>query len=184
MVIEHFGRRCQGVLEDDDGEREQCDFRFRFKSCPDCGAENDIAARRCHQCDKILVDPDDMLKAALKLKDALVLRCGGMTLEQGRDAKGEWLKATYFDEEGTSVSERFRLQTPAQRKAFEQLFMRPHQRAPGVPLGWQTAADVLALQPLLRHPDFVVARAKGQFWQIREKMFDYQGRFRRANELR
>ena len=184
MVIEHFGRRCQGVLEDDEGEREQCDFRFRFKSCPDCGAENDIAARRCHQCDKILVDPDDMLKAALKLKDALVLRCGGMTLEQGRDAKGEWLKATYHDEEGTSVSERFRLQTPAQRKAFEQLFMRPHQRAPGVPLGWQTAADVLALQPLLRHPDFVVARAKGQFWQIREKMFDYQGRYRRANELR
>jgi len=53
-----------------------------------------------------------------------------------------------------------------------------------VPLGWQTAADVVALQPLLRHPDFVVARAKGQFWQVREKVFDYQGRFRRANELR
>ncbi len=184
MIIEHFGRRCQGVLEDDEGHREQCDFRFRFKSCPDCGAENDIAARRCHQCDKILVDPDDMLKAALKLKDALVLRCGGMTLTHGRDDKGEWLKATYFDEDGTSVDERFRLRTPAQRKAFEQLFMRPHQRAPGVPLGWQTAADVVALQPLLRHPDFVVARAKGQFWQVREKVFGYQGRFRRANELR
>ncbi|MDU1573830.1 MAG: DEAD/DEAH box helicase family protein [Pantoea sp.] len=184
MIIEHFGRRCQGVLEDDEGHREQCDFRFRFKSCPDCGAENDIAARRCHQCDKILVDPDDMLKAALKLKDALVLRCGGMTLTHGRDDKGEWLKATYFDEDGTSVDERFRLRMPAQRKAFEQLFMRPHQRAPGVPLGWQTAADVVALQPLLRHPDFVVARAKGQFWQVREKVFDYQGRFRRANELR
>lgn len=184
MIIEHFGRRCQGVLEDDEGHREQCDFRFRFKSCPDCGAENDIAARRCHQCDKILVDPDDMLKAALKLKDALVLRCGGMTLTHGRDDKGEWLKATYFDEDGTSVDERFRLRTPAQRKAFEQLFMRPHQRAPGVPLGWQTAADVVALQPLLRHPDFVVARAKGQFWQVREKVFDYQCRFRRANELR
>ncbi|MGJ0190826.1 DEAD/DEAH box helicase [Pantoea sp. RRHST58] len=184
MIIEHFGRRCQGVLEDDEGHREQCDFRFRFKSCPDCGAENDIAARRCHQCDKILVDPDDMLKAALKLKDALVLRCGGMTLTHGRDDKGEWLKATYFDEDGTSVDERFRLRTSAQRKAFEQLFMRPHQRAPGVPLGWQTAADVVALQPLLRHPDFVVARAKGQFWQVREKVFDYQGRFRRANELR
>jgi DNA repair protein RadD len=183
-IIEHFGRRCQGVLEDDEGQREQCDYRFRFKNCPDCNAENDIAARRCRECDKVLVDPDDMLKAALKLKDARVLRCAGMTLEQGRDDKGEWLKATYFDEDGTSVSERFRLQTPAQRKAFEQLFMRPHQRAPGVELGWQTAADVIALQPLLRHPDFVVARAKGHFWQIREKMFDYQGRYRRANELR
>lgn len=184
MIIEHFGRRCQGVLEDDDGNREQCDYRFRFKSCPHCNAENDIATRRCHECDAVLVDPDDMLKAALKLKDALVLRCGGMTLEAGRDDKGEWLKATYYDEDGTSVSERFRLQTPAQRTAFEQLFMRPHQRAPGVPLGWQTANDVVALQPLLRHPDFVVARARGQFWQVREKVFDYQGRYRRANELR
>lgn len=183
-LIEHFGRRCQGVLEDDEGNREQCDYRFRFKSCPHCNAENDIAARRCHECDAVLVDPDDMLKAALKLKDALVLRCGGMTLEAGRDDKGEWLKATYYDEDGTSVSERFRLQTSAQRTAFEQLFMRPHQRAPGVPLGWQSARDVVALQPLLRHPDFVVARARGQFWQVREKVFDYQGRYRRANELR
>ncbi len=183
-LIEHFGRRCQGVFEDDEGEREQCDYRFRFKSCPHCNAENDIAARRCQECDAVLVDPDDMLKAALKLKDALVLRCAAMVLESGKDEKGEWLKARYFDEEATEVSERFRLSTPAQRKAFEQLFMRPHQRAPGVPLGWQNAADIVALQPLLRHPDFVVARKQRHFWQIREKMFDYQGRYRRANELR
>ncbi|MEY7889224.1 helicase, partial [Escherichia coli] len=37
---------------------------------------------------------------------------------------------------------------------------------------------------LLRHPDFVVARMKGQYWQVREKVFDYEGRFRRAHELR
>ena len=102
-----------------------------------------------------------MLKAALKLKDALVLRCGGMELQSGRDDKGEWLKATYYDEDGTSTSERFRLQTPAQRKAFEMLFLRPHQRAPGVPFAWHTAADVLAQQQALRHPDFVVARKRG-----------------------
>ncbi len=182
-LIEHFGRRCQGGVEDDDGQREQCDFRFRFKNCPHCHAENDIAARRCHQCAAILVDPDDMLKAALKLKGALVLRCAGMLLTVGHDDKGEWLKITYFDEDGADVSERFRLQTATQRKAFEQLFMRQHQRAPGVPLHWQTAADVIALQPLLRHPDFVIARQRGPFWQVREKLFDYQGRFRRANML-
>ncbi|MRC26373.1 ATP-dependent helicase, partial [Bacillus thuringiensis] len=56
-LIEHFGRRCQGWFEDDDGHREQCDFRFRFKNCPQCNAENDIAARRCRECDTILVDP-------------------------------------------------------------------------------------------------------------------------------
>ena len=31
-LIEHFGRRCQGWFEDDEGHREQCDFRFRFKT--------------------------------------------------------------------------------------------------------------------------------------------------------
>ncbi len=182
-VIEHFGRRCQGWLEDDEGNKEQCDFRFRFKSCPHCGAENDIAARRCHQCQEILVDPDDMLKAALKLKDALVLRCGGMDLSCGQDAKGEWLKVTYYDEDGTSVSELFRLTTSPQCLAFQQVFLRPHHTAPGTPFVWKHAADVIAQQNLLRHPDFVIARKKGQYWQVREKMFDYQGRYRRANEL-
>ncbi|MBK0033698.1 DEAD/DEAH box helicase [Erwinia sp. S43] len=183
-IIEHFGRRCQGVLEDDEGNREQCDYRFRFKNCPQCNAENDIAARRCRECDTILVDPDDMLKAALKLKDALVLRCAAMVLEAGSDEHGEWLKVRYFDEEASEVSERFRLKSPAQRTALEQLFLRPHQRAPGVPLNWKTADDIISLQPLLRHPDFVVARKQRHFWQVREKVFDYQGRFRRANELR
>lgn len=176
-LIEHFGRRCQGWFEDDDGHREQCDFRFRFKNCPQCNAENDIAARRCRECDTILVDPDDMLKAALKLKDALVLRCSGMTLQHGGDEKGPWLKITYYDEDGADVSERFRLQTPAQRTAFEQLFIRPHTRTPGVPLRWITPADIVTQQALLRHPDFVVARMKGQYWQVREKVFDYQGVF-------
>ncbi len=80
------------------------------------------------------------------LKDALGLRCRGMMLTHGRDDKGEWLKASYFDEDGTSVDKRSHL--------------RPHQRTPGVPLGWQTVADVVALQLLLRHPDFVVARER------------------------
>lgn len=183
-VIEHYGRRCQGWEMLDNGQRQQCDFRFRFKICPHCGAENDIAARRCHQCENVLVDPDDMLKAALRLKDALVLRCSGMSLTPGRDAKGEWLNITYYDEDGADVSEHFRLQTPAQRHVFQLNFLRIHQRAPGVPFVWQTAADILAQQPLLRVPDFVVARRQGKFWQLREKIFDYQGRFRRANELR
>ncbi|PIJ49454.1 ATP-dependent helicase [Erwinia sp. OLTSP20] len=183
-VTEHFGRRCQGVLHDDSGKRWQCDFRFRFKSCAQCGGENDIAARRCHHCDRLLVDADDMLKAALKLKDARVLRCGGMQLSAGSDAQGEWLKVTYYDEDGRSVSERFRLHTPAQRHIFTQLFLRVHQRAPGLPLCWKTAAGLLALQSQLRHPDFVVARLHGRFWQVREKLFDYQGRYRRANEMR
>ena len=183
-IIEHYGRRCQGWRQDEQGLRRQCDFRFRFKICPDCGAENDIAARSCHQCGAILVDPDDMLKAALRLKDALVLRCSGMTLVGGRDANGPWLKAVYYDEDGADVSERFRLATPPQRRLFEHRFLRPHQRAPGVPLPWLTAEDICAAAGHLRHPDFVVARRQGQFWRVREKIFDYQGRYRLAHELR
>lgn len=187
-IIEHYGRRCQGWEERDNHERIQCDYRFRFKVCPECGAENDIAARRCHQCDHVMVDPDDMLKAALKLKDALVLRCSGMDLTSGSDEKGEWLKITYHDEDGADVSERFRLQTPAQRQVFMLQFLRVHQRAPGILLLWQNAQDILHQQAALRPPDFVVARRRGKkgqgYWQVREKLFDYEGRFRRANELR
>ncbi|WP_225087770.1 DEAD/DEAH box helicase [Pectobacterium colocasium] len=183
-IIEHYGRRCQGWETAENGQRQQCDFRFRFKVCPHCGAENDIAARRCHQCNEVLVDPDDMLKAALKLKDALVLRCSGMSFEPGQDAKGEWLKIIYHDEDGAEVSERFRLHSTAQRHVFLQQFLRVHQRAPGTPFNWQHADDVITQQALLRPPDFIVARKHGKFWQIREKLFDYQGRFRRANELR
>ena len=118
-----------------------------------------------------------MLKAALKLKDALVLRCSGMALQHGGDEKGPWLKITYYDEDGADVSERFRLQTPAQRTAFEQLFIRPHTRTPGVPLRWITPADIVTQQALLRHPDFVVARMKGQYWQVREKCSIIRGVF-------
>lgn len=87
QIIEHYGRRCQGWEENEQGHKQQCEFRFRFKQCPHCGAENDIAARRCHKCQEVLTDPDDMLKAALRLKDALILRCGGMELTSGADQK-------------------------------------------------------------------------------------------------
>ncbi|MFD1091092.1 DEAD/DEAH box helicase [Providencia vermicola] len=183
QIIEHYGRRCQGWEEDDHGQKQQCEFRFRFKQCPHCGAENDIAARRCQKCQEVLTDPDDMLKAALKLKDALIIRCGGMQFISGNDAKGEWIKINYYDEDGTSVSERYRLTTPSQRRVFEYRFLREHQRAPGIPFKWNNANDIILQQSLLRYPQFIVARKKDRYWEIREKIFDYQGRFRIANSL-
>ncbi|WP_350025285.1 DEAD/DEAH box helicase [Providencia rettgeri] len=183
QIIEHYGRRCQGWEEDENRQKKQCEFRFRFKQCPHCGTENDIAARRCQKCQEVLTDPDDMLKAALKLKDALIIRCGGMQFITGSDSKGEWIKINYFDEDGTSVSEHFRLATPAQKRVFEYRFLREHQRAPGVPFKWNSANDILLQQSLLRYPQFIVARKKERFWEIREKIFDYQGRFRVADSL-
>nr|WP_267957687.1 DEAD/DEAH box helicase [Halomonas zhangzhouensis] len=181
IVIEHFGRRCQGLVEDESGKRGQCDFRFRFKVCGDCGAENDIAARRCHGCQTLLVDADDKLKEALRLRDARVLRVAGMQLEATVNGRGlPRLKVTYHDEDGASLSEWFALETPAQRAAFGAVFLRDHLRAPGARWQPMSAEEVIAERRRLRHPDFVVGRKVGRHWQVREKLFDYTGRFRKA----
>ncbi|SEL14437.1 DEAD/DEAH box helicase [Halomonas daqiaonensis] len=200
LVIEHFGRRCQGLVDAENGEpalpgaapgaskeprkgtaTRQCDFRFRFKVCSDCGAENDIAARRCHGCKRLLVDADDKLKEALRLRDARVLRVAGMQLEATVNGRGlPRLKVTYHDEDGTTLTEWFALETPAQRAAFAAAFLRDHLRAPGCRWSPHTPDEVIAEQRRLRHPDFVVGRKVGRHWQVREKLFDYTGRYRRA----
>ncbi|MCE8004172.1 DEAD/DEAH box helicase [Billgrantia ethanolica] len=196
IVIEHFGRRCQGLVErarpraknirsaSTTSAMEQCSFRYRFKVCGECGAENDIAARRCHGCQTQLVDADDKLKEALRLRDARVLRVAGMQLEATVNGRGlPRLKVTYHDEDGTSLSEWFALETPAQRAAFAAVFLRDHLRAPGA--RWQplSAEEVIAERRRLRHPDFVVGRKVGRHWQVREKLFDYTGRYRKAEAV-
>ncbi|WP_083861904.1 DEAD/DEAH box helicase [Halomonas sp. KM-1] len=222
IVIEHFGRRCQGLVEREKTattaggadrrhgaasgadrkqgaasgadrkqgaasgacKQYQCSFRFRFKVCGECGAENDIAARRCHGCQTLLVDADDKLKEALRLRDARVLRVAGMQLEATVNGRGlPRLKVTYHDEDGTSLSEWFALETPAQRAAFAAVFLRHHLRAPGT--RWQplSAEEVIAERRRLRHPDFVVGRKVGRHWQVREKLFDYIGRYRKAEAV-
>ena len=193
LVIEHFGRRCQGLIEDAEedscaasgaGKKRQCSFRFRFKVCGDCGTENDIAARRCHGCEVLLVDADDKLKEALRLRDARVLRVAGMQLEATVNGRGmARLKVTYHDEDGTTLSEWFALETPAQRGAFAAVFLRDHLRAPGVPFRPTTPEEVIAERRRLRHPDFVVGRRVGRHWQVREKLFDYVGRYRKAESV-
>ncbi|MDN6296929.1 MAG: DEAD/DEAH box helicase [Halomonas sp.] len=183
LIIEHYGRRCHGLVEDEQGCRVQCSFRFRFKVCDGCGAENDIAARHCNSCERLLVDADDKLKDALKLKDARVLRVSGMQLETTTNGRGlPRLKITYHDEDGATLDECFALETAAQRRAFQAVFLRRHLRAPGV--GWQPATpeEVVAGRERLRHPDFVVGRLAGRYFKIREKLFDYAGRYRRATE--
>ncbi|WP_107851659.1 DEAD/DEAH box helicase [Oceanimonas marisflavi] len=182
-VLEHFGRRCQGFFEDDDGEREECGYRFRFKSCPQCSAENDIAARQCHDCGEVLVDPDKKLKDALALKDALVLRCAGLSLESASGKYGPALKVTYHDEDGTELQKWYAFDAKGPKGRFYREFVRPHWPAPGTEPGFASLEQVLATAPRFRHPDFVIARAHKRGWQIRETIFDYQGRFRTAHAL-
>lgn len=51
-------RRC--IHEDHAGNR--CTFFWRSKTC-DCGCENDIAARECRECGKMLIDPNEKLNS-------------------------------------------------------------------------------------------------------------------------
>ncbi|MCX2522793.1 DEAD/DEAH box helicase [Larsenimonas rhizosphaerae] len=181
VLIEHFGRRCQGLVEGEQG-LTQCLFRFRFKVCDECGTENDIAARRCGGCERLLVDADNQLKEALKLRDAKVLRVSGMELVAARNGRGlPRLQVVYHDEDGAQLDEWFALETPAQRTVFERIFLRHHLRAPGT--GWvpDSIETVCAEHARLRAPDFVIGRKVGRYWKIREKLFDYEGRYRRAD---
>ncbi|WP_445400139.1 DEAD/DEAH box helicase [Zobellella sp. An-6] len=182
-VLEHFGRRCQGLFEDDEGQREECGYRFRFKSCPQCLAENDIAARQCHDCGQLLVDPDKQLKEALALKDALVLRCAGMTLAAEQGKFGPALKVTYHDEDGTELVQWYGFDAKGPKGRFFRDFVAPHWPAPGLEPDFAALAEVEAAAARFRHPDFVIARKHKRGWQVKEKIFDYQGRYRRAHEL-
>ncbi|KMQ75996.1 DEAD/DEAH box helicase [Marinobacter subterrani] len=184
-VVEHYGRRCQGLLEPADGDEaagqngrpQQCDYRFRFKECPHCGGENDIAARNCHQCQKAIIDPDDQLRDALKLKDAMVIRCAGITLGVN-DSK---LRITYHGEDGEELGESFDFSKPAQRTVFNKLFGRRFANGQA-PRTFSKTDEVLESQALLSAPDFVIARKQKHYWQVQERIFDYRGQYRKANE--
>lgn len=185
LLIEHYGRRCQGLVAVDDSPAlTQCHYRFRFKECAQCGAENDIAARQCNHCHFLLVDPDQQLKKALALHDAMVMRCAGMSFAKHETREGRTqLKITYHDEDGKELQEFYGLETSSHKNVFYHQFSKFHLRDRNNHFKPRDVDDVLAQQALYRHPDFVIARKQKHFWQVREKIFDYEGRYRRANEL-
>lgn len=58
----HYGRRCWGFVKGAMGKYERCEYRWTGKECPECGKDNDIAARRCSSCKAEMVDPNDKLQ--------------------------------------------------------------------------------------------------------------------------
>ncbi|WP_045407672.1 DEAD/DEAH box helicase [Vibrio jasicida] len=179
FLLEHFGRRCQGYFEDDEtGEREHCGYRFRAKYCGECGADNDIAARICHECDATLVDPDKKLKEALNLKDALIFECTEMDLSVFKSSDGKsQLKVTYSGEtyqgEGNAlVHEFWSLNTKKQKQTFKDQFVRPHLADKHRPFEEASPTKVVVNQHRFRLPQFVIARKSGRFWKLRDKIFE------------
>lgn len=180
-LIEHYGRRCQSIIIES-GNSIQCDYRFVFKECPHCGEENDIAARKCIHCAEVLVDPDDMLKKALQLNDAKVLRCSGLSLAKKKDQ----LVVTYHDEEGTELSESFNFSYKKDKSRFNQLFSKrlAINLSTDKEIFLDTLEQVLAVEHYLPFPDFVIARKNKYYWKIKERIFDYKGHHRKANQLK
>ncbi|WP_257264848.1 DEAD/DEAH box helicase [Endozoicomonas sp. ONNA2] len=187
-LVEHYGRRCQGFeafLDDNGSEvKERCEFRYRFKECDQCGAENDIAARKCHSCQNALVDPDKKLRDALNLKNCLVIRCSGMDMSADQDARGKQrIKITYHDEDGAEVNEFFRLDTPSQQGAFYHHFGKHALINRAEPFRPSTVANVIHSRKKFRKPDFVIAQKEKHYWKIIDKLFDYDGNYRKAETL-
>lgn len=177
-IIEHYGRRCQGIVPSLVSARtdqsQQCDFRFRSRSCPECGAENDIAARSCHQCQSVLVDPDKRLREVLNQQHHHLFRCQSMQLS---DDNGS-LKVTYYDIEGNPFYRWFKLDTRPQRQALFAAFIKPHSKAPGIPFpAFTNASELCALAEKFRPPHLILLKKQKHGWQHLESYFDYNGRY-------
>lgn len=172
-VLEHYGRKCQGAFADPvTHEIAPCGFRFRFKLCPDCGAENDIAARVCAKCEAILVDNDKRLKEAMALKDAHILRVDSVTYQKSYDKRGhERLEIRYYDVDAKFLTEYFYLNSVESSQAFFFNFIRMHNRRPEKKIFVKDVDDAIKQKDKFRNPVFVVARKQKHFWAIREKIF-------------
>lgn len=172
-VTEHYGRKCRGGSENSDTfEIEPCGYRFRFKICDKCSAENDITARQCCECDHILIDADSKLKQAKLSKNAHVLKPDTIKFEQRSDKNGNpFLEVKYYDFDAEYLSEYHYLNNQSSRKKFNINFLRSHMKKPELANAITEIDEVIKYQKLLRMPSFVIARKQGNFWKITEKIF-------------
>jgi DNA repair protein RadD len=172
-VLEHFGRQCRGgQINPDTYEFTPCGYRFRFKICPQCSAQNDISARDCHQCGAIMIDADEKLKQAKLSKDAHVLTPDSFEMLERVDKNGNpYLQVKYYDYDANHLTEMHYLNNQTSVKKFNINFLRSHMRKPELKLNIRSVGEVVDMQPLLRMPAFVIARKQGKFWKITEKIF-------------
>lgn len=182
-VIEHFGRKCKGaILNEETLEITPCGFRFRFKICHACDAENDITARKCEKCAAELVDAEAKLKQAKLSKNSHVLTPDRITFEERQDKNFKpYLEIRYYDADAQYLSEAHFFSYPSALKKFNINFLRSHLRRPELADSFQSAMDVVKYQKLFRLPAYVIARKQDKFWKITEKVF--QEELRASREI-
>lgn len=100
-IPSHFGRRCtnEALVK---GQHVRCTYRWSPKQCPECGHENDIAARYCEKCKAEIVDPNQKLREieAKIASDPYRLRIEPVQSIQlrrwpGREGKPDTLRVDY-----------------------------------------------------------------------------------------
>ena len=172
-LLEHFGRKCRGGQTNPDTyEFTPCGYRFRFKICNQCSAQNDITARDCSSCGSVLIDPDEKLKQARLSKDAHVFTPDSIEMLERFDKNGApYLQVKYYDYDANHLAEMHYLNNQTSLKKFNINFLRSHMRKPELNLNIRSVSEVVKMQSHLRMPSFVIARKQGKFWKITEKIF-------------
>jgi DNA repair protein RadD len=172
-VIEHFGRKCRGASQDAKTmEITPCGFRFRFKICSSCSAQNDITARACEKCEATLIDAEAKLKQAKLSKNSHVLTPEKINFEERKDKNSNpYLEIRYYDYNANYVSEAHFFNNSSSIKKFNINFLRSHLKRPELAVAIKTPNDVIKFQRLFRLPAFVIARKQDKFWKITEKVF-------------
>lgn len=172
-VLEHFGKKCSGAIENpESGDIIPCGFRYRYKNCDRCGAEQDIDATICSGCGSGFQDQETVLREAMAAKNTHVMRPDSMTLERKVDQKGrERLEIRYYDLNAQHLSEVYFFDSPADAKVFHYNFVRMHTRLPELQLQIGTIDEALKTKALFRTPMYVIARKQERYWRIREKLF-------------
>lgn len=172
-VVEHFGKKCCGAsLDPASGEIVPCGFRYRFKLCDKCNAENDISAIQCVVCAHGLKSDEAMLKEARLDRQAHVMQPESMIFSEKVDKKGqERLEIRYHDADGQHLNEIFFFNSGQASKVFYYNFQRMHYKTPGKLLEVSSIQDALDSESKFRIPLFIIARKQGKYWRIREKIF-------------
>lgn len=172
IVIEHYGRKCQGLVPSAQGDPMACGYRFRARFCPNCGTEHDIAARHCHACDTVLVDPDKKLRDALALKDAMVVYPDHLQLQLEVSPQQKTQLKFSYQVGDQWFHEWFPAHTPAQVSKLCRQVLPPFIQDRHRPFVARTARQVLAEQHRFSPPQALILRKDGRYWKIRDRLFE------------
>lgn len=171
-VWEHFGRKCQNMILSPQGHLISCGYRFRFKICSSCGAENDLASKQCQKCKENLVAARDQIKMAKLSKGMHVLQVDRMELFENQGKRGPaFLEVRYYDLESQYVSEAYFFEGEVSRKKFFINFLRSHLRRSELAFPISNIQEALKYKLMYRSPAFVIARKQERYWRVTEKIF-------------